>query len=129
MSFYTPAILALRNLRRHDLFPGVSVLVIDEVHERSLDVDVLITLACRALKARKDFVVVLMSSTLDKGLNSFLSIQPEAQLVLPCMLELHRRDVKFLPVTPRLRFDKSLELALELIEEGESFLIFYAEVP
>ena len=30
LSFYTPAILTLRNLQRGDLFTGVSMLVIDE---------------------------------------------------------------------------------------------------
>lgn len=43
----------------------VSHVVVDEVHERSLDVDFLLVLLKTVLAKRKDFKVVLMSATLD----------------------------------------------------------------
>lgn len=43
----------------------VSHVVVDEVHERSLDVDFLLILLKTVLAKRKDFKVVLMSATLD----------------------------------------------------------------
>ena len=43
----------------------VSHVVVDEVHERSLDVDFLLVLLKIVLAKRKDFKVVLMSATLD----------------------------------------------------------------
>jgi len=44
---------------------GVSHVVVDEVHERSLDTDFLLVLLKRALTVRKDLKVVLMSATVD----------------------------------------------------------------
>ncbi|RPB29925.1 P-loop containing nucleoside triphosphate hydrolase protein [Terfezia boudieri ATCC MYA-4762] len=44
---------------------GVSHVVVDEVHERSLDTDFLLVLLKRALTAREDLKVVLMSATVD----------------------------------------------------------------
>lgn len=44
---------------------GVSHVVVDEVHERSLDTDLLLVLLKRALLVRKDLKVVLMSATMD----------------------------------------------------------------
>ena len=43
----------------------VSHVVVDEVHERSLDTDFLLVLLKRALSVRKDLKVVLMSATVD----------------------------------------------------------------
>lgn len=44
---------------------GVSHVVVDEVHERSLDIDLLLVLLKRALLVRNDLKVVLMSATMD----------------------------------------------------------------
>jgi HrpA-like RNA helicase len=44
---------------------NVSHVVVDEVHERSLDTDFLLVLLRDVLKQRKDLRVVLMSATLD----------------------------------------------------------------
>lgn len=46
----------------------VSHVVVDEVHERSLDVDFLLVLLKTVLAKRKSFKVVLMSATLDAGI-------------------------------------------------------------
>ena len=46
----------------------VSHVVVDEVHERSLDVDFLLVLLRAVLKQRKDFKVILMSATLDASI-------------------------------------------------------------
>ncbi|KAJ6144763.1 hypothetical protein N7470_008658 [Penicillium chermesinum] len=46
-------------------FADVSHVVVDEVHERSLDTDFLLALLRDVLKHRKDLKVILMSATLD----------------------------------------------------------------
>jgi ATP-dependent RNA helicase DHX57 len=45
----------------------VSHVIIDEVHERSLDTDFLLVLLRDVLKKRKDLKIILMSATLDAG--------------------------------------------------------------
>lgn len=47
---------------------GVSHVFVDEVHERSLDVDFLLILLRTVILKRKDFKVVLMSATLDANI-------------------------------------------------------------
>ncbi|TKX22105.1 putative ATP-dependent RNA helicase ucp12 [Elsinoe australis] len=47
---------------------GISHVVIDEVHERSLDTDFLMSLLRDVLKSRKDLKLILMSATLDADL-------------------------------------------------------------
>ena len=48
-----------------DSLAAVSHVVIDEVHERSLDTDFLLVLTRNVLKVRKDLKLILMSATLD----------------------------------------------------------------
>ncbi|KAJ9627878.1 putative ATP-dependent RNA helicase ucp12 [Taxawa tesnikishii (nom. ined.)] len=50
-----------------DALADVSHVVIDEVHERSLDTDFLMVLLRDVLKVRKDLKLILMSATLDAG--------------------------------------------------------------
>lgn len=46
----------------------ISHVVVDEVHERSLDTDILLAVLREALKARNDLKLILMSATLDADL-------------------------------------------------------------
>lgn len=62
--FVTTGVL-LRRLQMGDGLEDVSHVVVDEVHERSLDTDFLLILLKRILAERKDLRVVLMSATLD----------------------------------------------------------------
>lgn len=62
--FVTTGVL-LRRLQMGDGLEDVSHVVVDEVHERSLDTDFLLILLKRILAVREDLRVVLMSATLD----------------------------------------------------------------
>jgi HrpA-like RNA helicase len=55
----------LRWLQRDPLLAGWSHIIVDEVHERSADTDVLLALLKRLVTARPQLRVVLMSATLD----------------------------------------------------------------
>ena len=74
ITFVTTGVL-LRRLQtsggsREDIIASladVSHVVVDEVHERSLDTDFLLVLLRDVLEVRKDLKVVLMSATLDAG--------------------------------------------------------------
>jgi len=58
--------LLLRRLQRDPELPGVAAVVLDEVHERSLESDLLLALLLDARAAlREDLAVVAMSATLD----------------------------------------------------------------
>lgn len=60
----TPGVL-LRRLLADPELEGVGAVVLDEVHERSLDGDLLLALVAEVRELRDDLVVVAMSATLD----------------------------------------------------------------
>ncbi|KAF8243241.1 P-loop containing nucleoside triphosphate hydrolase protein [Wilcoxina mikolae CBS 423.85] len=64
VTFVTTGVL-LRRLQTGDMLEDVSHIVVDEVHERSLDTDFLLILIKRIIARRKDLKIILMSATLD----------------------------------------------------------------
>eukprot|EP01047_Picozoa_sp_COSAG01_P005555 COSAG01_NODE_191_length_22545_cov_259.478838_16_plen_158_part_00 len=67
--FCTTGIL-LRRLQGDSRLDGVSHVIVDEIHERSLDSDFLLIILRDLLRARPDIKVVLMSATLNAALFS-----------------------------------------------------------
>jgi len=64
VTFVTTGVL-LRRLQTGDTLEDVSHIVVDEVHERSLDTDFLLILIKRIITRRNDLKIILMSATLD----------------------------------------------------------------
>jgi len=64
LTFMTNGIL-LRQLGGGSLLEDVSHVVVDEVHERSVDIDILLLVLKSLLTINKDLCVVLMSATVD----------------------------------------------------------------
>ena len=62
--FATEALVLRQLLEAADL-PGVSAVVLDEIHERSADLDTLLALLVRLRQRRPDLRLVAMSATLD----------------------------------------------------------------
>ncbi|KTR86751.1 ATP-dependent helicase HrpB [Leucobacter chromiiresistens] len=60
----TPGVLLRRLLAEPDL-PGVGAVVLDEVHERSVDGDLLLGMLAEVRELRDDLIVVAMSATLN----------------------------------------------------------------
>ncbi|MEY8654830.1 ATP-dependent helicase HrpB [Brachybacterium paraconglomeratum] len=60
----TPGVL-LRRLLADPELPGVSAVVLDEVHERSLETDLLLGMLAETRQLREDLLVGAMSATLD----------------------------------------------------------------
>jgi len=65
--FCTTGIL-LRRLQNDPLLSDLSHIILDEVHERDLNTDLLLSIISGILKIRKDLRVVLMSATADTRL-------------------------------------------------------------
>ncbi|ETS80752.1 hypothetical protein PFICI_08281 [Pestalotiopsis fici W106-1] len=57
--------LLLSEAHRNQTFAGYSCIIIDEVHERSLQTDILLLLLKTAIKKRNDLRVILMSATVE----------------------------------------------------------------
>ena len=57
--------MLLAELERDPLLKHYQVLIVDEAHERSLNIDFLLGLAQRILRERKDFRLIITSATLD----------------------------------------------------------------
>ncbi|KAI7863168.1 P-loop containing nucleoside triphosphate hydrolase protein [Spinellus fusiger] len=69
LQFCTTGVL-LRRLHSDPTLMGISHVMIDEVHERSVDSDFLLIILRQVLKKRKDLKVVLMSATINQKLFS-----------------------------------------------------------
>lgn len=69
LQFVTTGVL-LRRLQSDPTLDGISHVMIDEVHERSVDSDFLLIILRQVLKKRKDLKVVLMSATINQELFS-----------------------------------------------------------
>ncbi|KAF7730393.1 hypothetical protein EC973_002199 [Apophysomyces ossiformis] len=69
LQFCTTGVL-LRRLQSSPNLEGVSHVLIDEVHERSVDSDFLLVILRELLKKRKDLKIILMSATINQKLFS-----------------------------------------------------------
>lgn len=64
IEFVTPGVLLRRLLRDPDL-PGVGAVILDEVHERHIDSDLVFGMLAQLRELRDDLAVVAMSATVD----------------------------------------------------------------
>lgn len=69
LQFVTTGVL-LRRLQSDPTLDGISHVMIDEVHERSVDSDFLLIILREVLKKRKDLKIILMSATINQELFS-----------------------------------------------------------
>lgn len=66
VQFLTPGVL-MRKLLADPELEGVSAVIIDEVHERQLDTDLILGMLAELSELRDDFSLIAMSATLDAG--------------------------------------------------------------
>lgn len=72
--------ILLRRLQEDPLLDGIGAVLIDEVHERGLEVDLALALLAEVRDARPELVVGAMSATIDPGpLSAFLGDAPVVQ--------------------------------------------------
>lgn len=105
VEFVTPGLLVRRLLADPEL-AGVGAVVLDEVHERSLDSDVLLGLLADVRGLRDDLRLVAMSATLDAPRFAALlatTTSTGAAPLVDCPSALHPLDVRWAPASmPRL---------------------------
>lgn len=95
----TPGVL-LRRLLDDPELPGVGAVLLDEVHERSLDTDLLLGMLAEVRTLREDLLVGAMSATLDaQGISALL----DGAAVVEVPGVLHPLEVRYAPPPgPRL---------------------------
>ncbi len=103
VEFVTPGLL-LRRLLADPALSGIDALVLDEVHERQLDTDLLLALLTDVRELRDDLVVVVMSATLDAPRYvELLTAQGGQVAVVDTAVPAHPLEVRWRPAAgPRL---------------------------
>lgn len=100
VEFVTAGLLLRRLLSEPDL-PGVSAIVLDEVHERDLDADLAFALVREVADLRDDLAVSAMSATLDTA--RWATLLGEGTPVLSVPMVPHPLTVEWAPAAgPRL---------------------------
>ncbi|WP_027020630.1 ATP-dependent RNA helicase [Corynebacterium sputi] len=98
VEFCTPGVL-LRRLLSDPELPGISAVVLDEVHERGLDTDLVLAMLCELRELREDLTVVAMSATVDAARFAELLGAP----IVDSPAVLHELDIRYAPSSgPRL---------------------------
>ncbi|MGP5732037.1 ATP-dependent helicase HrpB [Arthrobacter rhombi] len=99
VEFVTPGIL-LRRLLADPGLEGVGAVIIDEVHERALDTDLLLGLLAEVHELRGDLAFLAMSATLDAPRFAALLSTDDGDgpaPVIDCPSALHRLDTRWEP--------------------------------
>lgn len=129
VQFLTPGVLIRRLLNDPEL-AGVSAVIIDEVHERQLDTDLIVGMLTELSQLRDDFTLLAMSATLDADrFATLLNAQ-----TLSAQAPVHPVEVHYSPGTaPRLNqrgvnweyLDHLARVTQEAVERRqESALVF-----
>ncbi|MEE9095064.1 ATP-dependent helicase HrpB [Pseudarthrobacter phenanthrenivorans] len=106
VEFVTPGIL-LRRLLADPGLDGTAAVVLDEVHERGLETDLLVGMLAEVRALRGDLAVVAMSATLDAPRFAALLGDPDGGAPAPivdCPSVNHPLEVEWLPA-PAARLD------------------------
>lgn len=99
IEFCTPGVLLRRLLADPDL-PGVGAVVLDEVHERGLETDLLVGMLTEVRALREDLVLVAMSATVDATRFAALLGDEGGEGPAPivdCPSALHPLEVRWVP--------------------------------
>ncbi|MFJ3957155.1 ATP-dependent helicase HrpB [Arthrobacter sp. NPDC090010] len=105
VEFVTPGILLRRMLADPEL-AGVDAVILDEVHERALDSDLLFAMLGELRQLRDDLLVVAMSATLDAARFATLLGGDDGPVpVVDCPSALHPLELAWAP-TPVQRLDE-----------------------
>lgn len=101
IEFVTPGILVQRLLTNPEL-PGTAAVILDEVHERAVDTDLLVGMLADLRQLREDLVVMAMSATVDAPMFAALLGRDEPAPVVDCPSALYPLETVWAPGPHRL---------------------------
>lgn len=101
IEFVTPGIMLRRLLRDPDL-PGTAAVVLDEVHERGVESDLLVGMLAELRELRDDLTVVAMSATVDAARFADLLGGDTPAPIVDCPSALCPLNVEWAPGPQRL---------------------------
>ncbi|MFP4365009.1 MAG: helicase-related protein [Spirochaetia bacterium] len=119
--------ILLQELKADPLLSKYSVIMVDEAHERSLNIDFILGLLKEILRKRKDFTVIISSATINPGVFSeYFNDAPIVSIdtkIFPIIVEHHPLEV---PSDPELLIKKITDLISKVEEKDEKgdILIF-----
>ncbi len=121
VEFVTPGVL-LRRLLKDPELEGVAAVVIDEVHERQLDTDLVLGMCLELAELREDFRVIAMSATVDAQRFSQLMDAP----VHVTEAVTHPLDIHYAPMPGRAAGAREFygDVAKQAARQHESTLVF-----
>lgn len=119
--------ILLEELRSDPLMMNYSIIMVDEAHERSLNIDFILGLLKDILKQRKDFKVVVSSATINAQLFSdFFDNAP----VVSIETKPYPIEIKYLPLEKKNDYEmtqQKIETIVDTLEDhsiGGDILIF-----
>ncbi|MDO5368110.1 ATP-dependent helicase HrpB [Kocuria sp.] len=101
IEFVTPGIM-LRRLLRDPELPGTAAVVLDEVHERGVESDLLVGMLAELRELREDLTVVAMSATVDAARFAELLGADDSAPIVDCPSALYPLDLVWAPGPQRL---------------------------
>ncbi|MSS44804.1 ATP-dependent helicase HrpB [Cutibacterium sp. WCA-380-WT-3A] len=97
VEFVTTGVLLRRLLNDPDL-TGVDAVILDEVHERHIDADLVVAMVCEVAQLRSDLTIVAMSATVDSSGWATLLGDAEPAPVIEVASAMHELEVEWAPV-------------------------------
>ncbi|UIZ92204.1 ATP-dependent RNA helicase [Corynebacterium sp. CNCTC7651] len=120
VEFVTPGVLLNRLLKDPGL-EGVGAVIIDEVHERQLDTDLVLAMCMEVAVLRDDFYLAAMSATLDA---SAFADHMGAQ-ILSTEAVTHPLDIEYVPLAGRIEGGRGFYGSVaKHVPETERTLVF-----
>ncbi len=120
--------LLTRMIQQDPLLGGISLVIIDEFHERSIHADLALALALEVRRARPDLALLVMSATMDVEAVARL-IAPGAgpsESTLTCPGALHPVETRYEPLGEAPRWEERFADGLaRLFEETEGDILAF----
>lgn len=115
-----------RRIQRDPNLPGVSAILFDEFHERSVHADLGLALALEVRESiRPDLRVLVMSATIDAGAVASLLSPTDPAPVIECAGRTYPIDIRWKPRKPRDKIERAVSSAVdEALRDPGDVLVF-----